>query len=46
MSRLSTHRDFMHLLTVGQINEFMTNGEFDGKAYDEGYPERVRQTIY
>ena len=39
-------RDASELPTSGQINEFMTNGEFDGKAYDDGYPERVRQTIY
>jgi uncharacterized protein len=39
-------RDSSELPTVGQINEFMTNGEFDGKAYDDAYPERVRQTIY
>ncbi len=39
-------RDPSELPTVGEINELITNGEFDGKAYDDGYPERVRQTIY
>ena len=40
------HRDPSELPTVGQINELITNGEFDGAAYDAAYPERVRQTIY
>jgi PPOX class probable FMN-dependent enzyme len=39
-------RDPAELPTVGQINELITNGEFDGKAYDEAYPERVRTTLY
>ncbi len=39
-------RDASELPTVGQINEFITNGAFDGKAFDEAYPERIRQTIY
>ncbi len=34
------------LPTVGQIMEAITAGEFDGGAYDDGYAERVRQTIY
>jgi uncharacterized protein len=33
------------LPTVGDIME-MINAGFDGKAYDDAYPERVRQTIY
>jgi hypothetical protein len=40
------HRDPAELPTVGQINELITNGAFDGAAYDAAYPERVRQTIY
>jgi len=42
----SLHRDASELPTVGAINELITNGEFDGSAYDAAYPERVRQTIY
>jgi uncharacterized protein len=34
------------LPTVGQINNEITAGAFDGAAYDAAYPERVRQTIY
>jgi PPOX class probable FMN-dependent enzyme len=40
------HRDASELPTVGQIMEQITAGAFDGAAYDAGYPERVRQTIY
>lgn len=40
------HRDPSELPTVGQIMEQITAGAFDGAAYDAGYPERVRQTIY
>ena len=41
----------MHVLksnlpTVGEIMERLSNGEFDGKAYDTEYPERMKQTIY
>jgi PPOX class probable FMN-dependent enzyme len=39
-------RDAADLPTVGQINELITGGEFDGTAYDDAYPERIRQTIY
>jgi len=39
-------RDPADLPTVGQINELITNGAFDGKAYDDAYPQRVRDTIY
>lgn len=40
------HRDPAELPTVGQIMEAITEGSFDGKAHDDAYPERVRQTIY
>ena len=40
------HRDPAELPTVGEIMEAITEGAFDGKAHDDGYPERVRQTIY
>jgi uncharacterized protein len=34
------------LPSVGQILEAITAGGFDGHAYDESYPERIRTTIY
>jgi uncharacterized protein len=40
------HRQPSELPTVGAIMEAITAGEFNGKAYDTAYPERVRQTIY
>ena len=40
------HRDAAELPSVGQIMEAITAGEFDGKAYDDTYPERIRQTMY
>jgi PPOX class probable FMN-dependent enzyme len=40
------HRDPSELPSVGDILEMITSGGFDGKAYDETYPQRVRETIY
>ena len=40
------YRDPNDLPSVGEIMATITDGEFDGQAYDAGYPERVRQTIY
>jgi uncharacterized protein len=40
------HRTPDELPSVGQINELITSGAFDGAAFDEAYPERLRQTIY
>ena len=40
------HRDASELPTTGEIMELITAGEFDGKAYDAVYPERVRETMY
>jgi len=40
------HRDPAELPSVGDILELITSGGFDGKAYDEAYPQRVRETIY
>ena len=40
------HRDPSELPSVGDIMEVITSGVFDGKAYDDAYPERLRQTIY
>ncbi len=34
------------LPTVGEMMERLSNGEFDGKAYDAEYPERMKRTIY
>jgi PPOX class probable FMN-dependent enzyme len=34
------------LPSVGQINELITAGAFDGAAFDAAYPQRLRQTIY
>ncbi len=42
----SLHRDQSELPSSGQILETITNGEFDGAAYDAAYPQRVRETIY
>jgi PPOX class probable FMN-dependent enzyme len=39
-------RDPADLPSVGQILEAITAGGFDGHAYDESYPERIRTTIY
>jgi PPOX class probable FMN-dependent enzyme len=40
------HRDPSELPSVGEIMETITAGAFDGKAFDDAYPERIRQTIY
>lgn len=34
------------LPTVGQILQRISEGSFDGKAYDDEYPERMKRTIY
>jgi PPOX class probable FMN-dependent enzyme len=34
------------LPTVGAMLSAITSGEFDGKAYDDAYPERMKKTIY
>jgi PPOX class probable FMN-dependent enzyme len=34
------------LPAVGEMMERLSNGEFDGKAYDAEYPERMKRTIY
>lgn len=39
-------RDPADLPTVGQIMQAITAGGFDGKAYDDAYPQRIRETIY
>jgi PPOX class probable FMN-dependent enzyme len=40
------HAAKSELPTVGEIMERLSNGEFDGKAYDAEYPERMKRTIY
>jgi PPOX class probable FMN-dependent enzyme len=40
------HREASELPTVGAIMEAITDGRFDGDAYDRAYPERLRRTIY
>lgn len=39
-------RDSADLPTVGQIMQTITNGEFDGAAWDAGYPKLIQETIY
>lgn len=34
------------LPTVGTMLQAITKGGFDGKAYDDEYPERMKRTIY
>ncbi|MEQ1518900.1 MAG: hypothetical protein ABL931_20670 [Usitatibacteraceae bacterium] len=34
------------LPTVGEMMERLSKGDFDGKAYDVEYPERMKRTIY
>ncbi len=34
------------LPTVGEMMERLSPGDFDGKAYDAEYPERMKRTIY
>ncbi len=41
-----TFRTPDQLPTVGEIMHQITDGSFDGAAYDAAYPERIRQTIY
>jgi PPOX class probable FMN-dependent enzyme len=40
------HRDASELPSMGALIHAITSGEIDGKAFDEAYPERVRQTMY
>ena len=39
-------RDASELPSVGDIMEAITNGSFDGAAYDANYPKLVSQTMY
>ena len=40
------HRDPSELPSLGEILQTITAGVVDGKAFDDAYPERLRQTIY
>jgi PPOX class probable FMN-dependent enzyme len=40
------HRDPSELPSVGEIMCAITNGAFDGAAYDAAYPKLVGQTMY
>ena len=42
----SRHRDPSELPSVGEIMELITEGGVDGRAYDESYPARIRETLY
>ena len=42
----TVHIPKSELPTVGEMMERLSNGEFDGKAYDAEYPERMKRTIY
>jgi uncharacterized protein len=35
-----------NLPSVGEMLERLSKGEFDGKAYEAAYPERMKATIY
>lgn len=43
---VETQIERCELPTVGDIMTSITQGAFDGAAYDAAYPERLRQTIY
>ncbi len=34
------------LPSIGEMMEAITNGSFDGKAYDAAYPARIKETLY
>ena len=42
----SQHIKQSDLPTVGEMMERLSPNDFDGKAYDAAYPERMKQTIY
>jgi uncharacterized protein len=42
----STHITPADLPSVGEMLERLSNGEFDGTAYEAEYPERIKATIY
>jgi PPOX class probable FMN-dependent enzyme len=42
----STHIPRSALPSSGEMLEALSKDQFDGKAYDAAYPERLKQTIY
>jgi uncharacterized protein len=40
------HVSKSELPSVGEMMERLSKGDFDGKAYDAEYPERMKRTIY
>ncbi len=42
----ATHITASELPSVGEMLERLSKGEFDGKAYEAAYPERMKATIY
>jgi uncharacterized protein len=42
----SQHVRQSDLPTVGEMMERLSPDDFDGKAYDAAYPERMKQTLY
>jgi uncharacterized protein len=42
----AAHVDKASLPTIGEMMERLAPGNFDGKAYDAEYPERMKRTIY
>jgi PPOX class probable FMN-dependent enzyme len=42
----TTHITPSELPGVGEMLERLSQGEFDGKAYEAAYPERMKATIY
>ena len=42
----ASHVSPSDLPSVGEMMQQLTQGAFDGKAYDDAYPERMKQTIY
>ena len=40
------HTSKSDLPSVGEMMERLSKGDFDGKAYDAEYPERMKRTIY
>jgi uncharacterized protein len=42
----SQHLKRSDLPTVGEMMKRISNGTFDGEAYDAEYPERMKRTIY
>ena len=42
----ASHVSQADLPTVGEMMQRLTDGQFDGSAYDAAYPERMKHTMY